>query len=198
MKSRRMAGSRRGSRITISSVFLVFFTGCSLMQPNSYLDTEMDFGTIKTVAVMPFGNLSGDRSASVRVRDVFVTKLLATYGVYVLPTGEVVDGISRIGVVDSTNPAPEEVVKLAAKIKANAVITGTLREYGEVRSGQTSANVISLSVQLMEAETGKIVWSASATRGGVSILDRLFGGGGGQAMNHITEKAVDDVINQLF
>jgi hypothetical protein len=34
-------------------------------------------------------------------------------------------------------------------------------------------------------------------KGGISLWDRLFGGGG-QPMNKITEKAVNDLINKLF
>jgi hypothetical protein len=94
-------------------------------------------------------------------------------------------------------PSPEEVVKLAGLIKVSAVVSGVLREYGEVRSGTSSANAISISLQMMEGQTGKVVWTASSTKGGISIWDRLFGGGG-RPMNNITEKAVDDVINKLF
>ncbi len=52
-------------------------------------------------------------------------------------------------------------------------------------------------MQMMEAQTGRVVWSASSTRGGVTMSDRLFGGGG-EPMNIVTEKAVDDVIRKLF
>ena len=187
----------RGRCMAVLPLLLVSCTSCALVLRDTYHDPDMDFGLIKVVAVMPFDNLTGDRSAAVRVRDVFVTKLLATYGVYVIPTGEVVNAISQLGVVTPTNPTPEEVVKLAAKLKAEAVITGTLREYGEVRSGQTSANVISVSLQMMEAQTGKVVWTASSTQGGVDIFDRLFGGGG-RPMNNITGTAVDDLIDELF
>jgi hypothetical protein len=82
-------------------------------------------------------------------------------------------------------------------VKADAVITGVVREYGEVRSGTTAANVVSLSLQMIEAQTGKIVWSASSTQGGVGLKERLLGGGG-EPLNDCTEKAVKDVINQLF
>jgi len=82
-------------------------------------------------------------------------------------------------------------------VKADTVITGTLREYGEVRSGTSSANLISLSLQMLEAQTGKVVWSASSTKGGVSTSDRLLGGGG-EPMNKVTEKAIDDLIDKMF
>ena len=50
---------------------------------------------------------------------------------------------------------------------------------------------------MIEARTGKVVWTASSTKGGVSALDRLFGGGG-KPMNDVTEKAVNDILNKFF
>jgi hypothetical protein len=162
-----------------------------------YRDPNMDFGTIQTIAVLPFVSLARDNVVAERVRDVFINKLLSTGGVYVLPVGEVARGVVRTEIISPATPSAEEVVKLASIIKAQAVITGVLKEYGEVRSGASSANVISLSLQMMEIQTGRVVWSASATKGGITIWDRLFGGGG-QPMNRITEKAVNDLINKLF
>ncbi len=162
-----------------------------------YKDPNMDFGQIQVVAVMPFANLSRDNIAGERVRDVFMTMLLATGGVYVVPPGEVARAIVRTGPANPFSPTAEEAVKIAAMLKADAVITGTVREYGEVRSGTTAANAISLSLMMMESQTGKVVWTASSTRGGVGAKDRLLGGGG-DPMNAVTEKAVDDLINKLF
>ena len=87
--------------------------------------------------------------------------------------------------------------KLAAALKTQAIITGVVREYGEVRTGSSAANLISVSVQIMEAQTGRTVWTASSTKGGIGALDRLFGGGG-RPMNDVTRDAVDDLIVQLF
>jgi hypothetical protein len=135
--------------------------------------------------------------AGERVRDVFINKLLATGAVYVLPIGEVARGIARTEVQNPAAPSQEEVVKLSGIIKVQAVITGVVKEYGEVRSGTSSANIISVSLQMMEGTTGKVVWTASTTKGGITIWDRLFGGGG-RPMNDITDKAIDDLINKLF
>ena len=157
----------------------------------------MDFGSIQTIAVMPFLNLSKETMAGERVRDVFINKLLATGAVYVLPIGEVARGIARTEVQNPAAPSQEEVVKLSGIIKVQAVITGVVKEYGEVRSGTSSANIISVSLQMMEGTTGKVVWTASTTKGGISIWDRLFGGGG-RPVNDITDKAIDDLINKLF
>jgi len=182
----------------LALLFLLVSTGCATHSTRVvYRDRNMDFGSIQNVAVMPFTNLTRESAAGERVRDVFMTMLQATGGVYVVPPGEVARGISRINLERPTAPTSEEVQKFAKIITADAVINGTLKEYGEVRSGTTSANVISLSLQLMEGQTGRVVWSASSTKGGITTTDRLFGGGG-EPMNVVTQKAVDDLLGKLF
>jgi len=162
-----------------------------------YRDPNMDFGAIQTVGVLPFQNLSRDNLAAERVRDVFINGLLSTGAVYVVPVGEVARGVARAEIQSPTAPSPEEVIKLAGVLKAQAIITGAVREYGDVRSGSSSANVISVSAQMLEAQTGKVVWTATSTRGGVDVWDRLFGGGG-RPMNDVTRDAVNDLIVRLF
>lgn len=184
------------SRIFIGFV-VISLVACATTPTEIYRDSNMDFGAIQSIAVMPFVSLARDNIAAERVRDVFINDLLATGAVYVVPVGEVARGVSRSEIPNPAAPSPEEVLKLSNIIKVQAVITGVLKEYGEVRSGTTAANVISVSLQMMEAQTGKVVWSASTTRGGISVWDRLFGGGG-QPMDKVTRKAVEDLINKLF
>jgi hypothetical protein len=57
--------------------------------------------------------------------------------------------------------------------------------------------VISVSLRLIERTSGQVVWSASSTKGGISIWDRLLGGGG-KPMNTVTEKAINDLLDKLF
>jgi len=165
--------------------------------PTNYHDPEMDFASLRTVAVMPFQNLTRDQMAGQRVTDTFATSLLSTGAVYVLPSGEVGRAISRAGIADPSAPSMEEIAKLAGFIKVDALITGVVNEYGEVRSGTASANVISVSTQMIELQTQKIVWAASTSQGGITIWDRLLGSGG-EPMNDVTRAAVDDLIDKLF
>jgi len=185
----------KGFRLLLCSMLIVL-GGCAA-SGDVYHDANMDFGAIQTIAVLPFSNLTRDNLAADRVRDVFIYKLLSTGAVYVLPAGEVARGVTAVEIQNAFSPSPEEVVKLGSIIKCQAVITGVVKEYGEVRSGTTADNVISLSLQMMETQTGKVVWTASTTKGGITTWDRLFGGGG-QAMNDVTEKAVNDLVNKLF
>jgi polysaccharide biosynthesis protein PelC len=185
------------ARHLIVAGILISVLACAGGGGDKFRNPNMDFGSIQTVAVLPLANLSKDQMAGERVRDVFVTALLASGGIYVLPAGEVAKGIGLAGLANPFAPSSAEVMKLAPLIKANAVITGVLREYGELRSGNSTANVISLSLQMMDAQTGQVIWSASTTKGGIGIKDRLLGGGG-EPLNNITEKAIRDLINQLY
>ena len=186
----------RISRIGPAVALLAALAACA-SSGHKYQDRSMDFGAVKTVAVMPFANLSRETQAADRVRDVFANALLATEAVYVLPTGEVSRAMGRIGIPNPTAPSLEEVVKLGTALKAEAILTGVVKEYGEVRSGQASGNAISLSLQMQETATGKVVWSGTSTKGGVTFSDRMFGGGG-EPLNIITEQAIDDLLNKLF
>jgi hypothetical protein len=170
---------------------------CEAQVSDVFRDPRMDFGSIQTVAVVPFGNLARDQVVAERVRDVFISRLLATQSVYVLPVGEVARGITKLEIQNATAPTPEEVVKLGALLKVDAVITGVVREYGEVRSGTSTANIISMSIQLVETGTGRIVWSASSTKGKISFWNRLIGGGG-EPLNKVTEQAVDALFEKLL
>lgn len=179
------------------SVFPITVSAAAAQVADVFRDPRMDFGSIQTVAVMPFTNLARDAVVSERVRDVFISRLLATQAVYVLPVGEVARGIAGTGIQNPSAPTPEDVVKLGAFLKVDAVITGVVREYGEVRSGTSTANIISMSIQLIETGTGRIVWSASSTKGKISFWNRLIGGGG-EPLNKVTEKAIDALLDKLL
>jgi hypothetical protein len=190
---------KRFSRILLFLVLVLSSASCasSLGQRQYYFNPNMDFRAIKTAAVMPFDNMTREQLAADRVRDVFTNMLLSSSDIYVVPPGEVSRGILITGIANPVIPSPEEVIKLAAVIKVDVIITGAVKEYGEVRSGTSSANLISVSLQMIEAATGKIIWSASTTKGGITTWDRLFGGGG-EPMNDITEEAVKDIIGKIL
>jgi hypothetical protein len=184
--------------VGMTLLFLLVSAGCATSSSKVvFRDPNMDFGSLQSVAVMPFTNLTRETVAGERIRDVFMTMLQATGGVYVIPPGEVGRGIARLNLERPASPTPEEVTKFAKIVNVDALFTGAVTEYGEVRSGSSTANVVSISVQLMEAQTGRVVWSAASTEGGVTTTDRLFGGGG-EPMNATTQKAVDDLLEKLF
>ena len=189
---------RRSAWTRVAGLAVVLLlASCSRVTTSVYRDGNMDFGAIQTVGVMPFQNLTRDSLASERVRDVFINRLLSTGAFYILPVGEVARAATRLELQSAGTPTAEEAVKLGGVLKTEAIITGVVQEYAEVRSGSSTANVVSISVQMLECQTGRIVWTATSTKGGITVWDRLFGGGG-QPVNDVTQDAVNDVITKLF
>jgi len=186
-------------RSGIAWVLLALAAGCAAKHATeaTYHAPTMDFSLVRTVAVMPFANMSTTQTADERVRDVFMTMLQATGQIYVLPMGEVQRGLSRVEMANPTAPSDQDVVALSKVLSCDAVITGSVLEYGEARSGSATASYISVSVQMLEAGSGKLVWSAQSTKGGITAADRMFGGGG-QPMNVVTVDAVGQLLDQLF
>ena len=82
---------------------------CTAQVTDVYRDPNMDFGSIQTVAVLPFANLARDQVVAERVRDVFINRLLASGAVYVLPVGEVARGLGKLEIQTPSAPTPEEV-----------------------------------------------------------------------------------------
>jgi hypothetical protein len=184
--------------LTRSAPLLVALALASCGKHRTYHNANMDFATVRTVAVLPLWNLSKDPQGADRVRDVLANALLATNAVYVVPTGEVARAVSRTGVASAVTPAADEVVKLCGMLKCDAVITGVLKEYGEVRTSSATSNIVALSLQMQDAATGKVVWSGSSSKGGIGWGDRLLGAVGGRPVNEVTEQVVDDLLDQLF
>jgi TolB-like protein len=179
----------------VTSFLLILVAGCAT--DDVYFEPNMDFGSLQTVAVLPFTNLTGADEAAERVRDTFMGMLLATGALYVLPPGEVARGISKLGRFPAEGPTTEQIKQLSTILDVEGVFTGVVREYGSVRSGSTTANIVSVSLQLIDVSSGIVVWSASSTKGGVGILDRLIGGGG-EPMDTVTVKAINDLLDKLF
>ena len=187
-----------GREVAIGLFALIALAGCATGSgQTTFHDPNMDFSLVRSVAVLPFANLTTTGKAEERVRDVFMTMLQATDAAYVLPPGEVARGISRTSLPNPTAPTADEVVRLAKNLDVDVVVTGSVLEYGEVRSASATANVVSVSVRMMEGQTGKVIWSAASTRGGIGAGKRIFGGGG-EPMNVVTAKAVEDLLDKLF
>ena len=199
-KENRMHPKRPVERLKPGLLLLAFLLLLSCVNrpvPSNFHDPEMDFSALRTVAVMPLSNLTRDQLAGDRVRDTFINSLMATGVLYVVPPGEVARGIARANITTPAMPSKEDIARIAAVLQADALLTGVVREYGEVRSGAASANVVSVGMQMFEAKTQRVVWTAASTRGGITVGDRLLGSGG-RPMNEVTQAAVNDLISKLL
>ncbi len=179
------------------TVLLLTGLGCaSSIQPTEFTNPDVDFGFIERVAVLPFENLSNDQQAGFRATRLMITELLASGAVDVVEPGEVEGALAKIRGRPS-QPSIEEIVGLGQSLEVQAVIMGTVAQSEILRSGAVAIPAVTLDAQMVETETGAIVWAATNTEKGGSASARFLGSGG-QPISVTTRKCVQTLLESLL
>ncbi len=167
----------RRMMLTLSGVFLLI-TSCS--GPRAYLNPEADMGFYQRIGVATFESLSEDSKAGQKLQRVFLTELLKSGDFDVVPQGQ----FDRIESDVRTKqalvwPAPLDsaaLSEIARQTGAQGVIIGTVRDFRMERVGQEEFPLVSFSLKLVDAPTGRVVWDVSVgERGGPKFPVFSFG-----------------------
>jgi PBP1b-binding outer membrane lipoprotein LpoB len=165
-------------KIALVNVVLIFFyiSGCSRDNYATYHKSQdIDFSFVKKVAVMPLENLTDEKSAGDIVRQLTISELLASGLVDVEVPGEVFSAVNDLGIKNLTSLTNQQIIAIGKYLKVQAVIMGSVQEYGHVRFGSISAPEVTISLFMADTGTGDIIWSVTKTRGGASFMTRHFG-----------------------
>jgi TolB-like protein len=160
------------------------------MHPN------MDLGAVRRVAVLPFENLTQERSAAEKVQKIFLTELLSLETFEVVEPGLVTQYLrtNRIDSVEALGPA--ELKRLGEALKAQGIFIGSVVDFAETRTGQTPSAEVTIQLRLVETQSGVTVWSASRTRSGATASARLFGIGG-QSLTEAARQLIHEELSTL-
>lgn len=161
--------------IIIIVVALFIIPGCRSGVPVYHLSEDIDFSFYKKVAVMPFDNLTNEKYADQIVRQLVISEILASGFLDVVFPGEVQKVINELDIKSVSSLSKQQITALGKALNVEAIITGSVEEYGEVKMGNISAPQVTVSLMMADAGTGSIVWSITKTRGGASFFARHFG-----------------------
>lgn len=139
---------------------------------NSFMRKDASLAHIQTVAVLPLENLGG--AGAPRVREFAMTQVLATGMFDVVDKGRV-DSVLREEAIDPGTPIdPTTLRRLGQRLQTQAFFLGSVQEVTETR-GNASFQEITMTLRLVDSETGTLLWQASGRGSGYSLADRLFG-----------------------
>ncbi len=175
---------------------LVGFLGCR-GRTLAYIHPNADLSFIKKLAVMPFINLTEDQFAGRKVREVLVAELLLTGALDVVEPGEVNRALTEKKIDSVGSLTAEQIQVIGRALGAQALILGTVEEFGDVRSGSLSAPLVTIGLRMIDVESGTIIWSVNHSRGGIGTMTRLFGIGEG-TISEVTTRVVREAIDTLF
>ncbi len=175
-------------------IVILFLGPSHVYSKEVFVNQSFDFGTIKKVIVLPFVNLTEDRSAGDVIRYLVVSELQEL--VETVFVGDVDRVLKRMNVSDVRELAAEQIKEICKELKADAVITGVVYKYGEARSGNISYPEVVITINMVEPEGGSIVWSVTERKSGGSFLAKHFGLGI-RTLNELAIEAVKDAIKTL-
>lgn len=150
--------------------------GCSGKQHlESFNRANIDIGYVKTIAVLPFANNSQDEFAPERVRNITITQILADELFDIVDKG-VVDSHLRDEAIQPDQPLnKQDLNRIGQRLNVQAVLLGTIDIAKDERRGAVSFPELSVTLRLLEVESGLIIWQASGNENGDSTWRRLFG-----------------------
>jgi len=155
----------------VLSGMLLFLSGCgsgSITQ--SFLRENASLGHIQTVAVLPF---EGGGNAP-RIREFTMTQVLASGLFDVVDKGRVDNLLQQEAIAEAAPLDAATIRRLGQRLKVQAFILGSVKQEVESR-GSASFPEITMTLRLIDSETGTLLWQASGRGSGYSVADRLFG-----------------------
>ena len=174
---------------------LLLVTACRTTQ-TKYMHKNADLGAIGKVAVLPFENLTQERSAAEKVQKIFYLELLSLDVFEVAEPGHVTKVLRTSGApLDALGEA--EYQKIGKELGVDGMFVGTVVDYAELRMGSTPTPDVTIQLRLIDAHSGATVWSAGLTRSGASAGTRLFGIGG-ESLTEAARRVMQSELNTLL
>lgn len=167
------------------------------MGPTKFTNPKIDFSFVEKVAVLPFENYSNDTAAAARVTRLMVTELLATGAVDVVEPGEVNAATVKFGANRSQRPSTEQIVELGKTLGVQAVLAGAVLQSEVLRSGSAGVPTVTVDAQLIETESGAIIWAGTHTEKGSVASARLLGNEG-EPLSVTTRRCVQKLVETLL
>jgi len=188
------------SRIRVPALLLggLLAAGCASASHGAvYVHPNADFSLYQRVAVLPLANLTTDRFAGERVREILCMEL-SMLGLFdTVDVGEV-NRVMRVrDLADAANIGPEMIAALGSDLKAQGLLFGSVLEYRAQQTGSITSPEVGLSLRLVDVETGMVVWSVGDARRGLSVWTRLFGVGE-KSHTEVARDLVRDLLQQLL
>jgi hypothetical protein len=171
--------------------------GCS-PRATTFVHPEVDFGRIRRCAILPFQNLSTDRSAGTRVEALFLTELLrAGNGLTLVEPGETVAALRELRFDPAAPLSPAQIVALGKRLGTEGIFTGTVMDCGPEALGRNRVYVVTAEFGLLETETGVVVWKCEVHGSGSSVWRKLFGGDSA-SLYAVSRDVVRKALGSLF
>jgi hypothetical protein len=199
-----MINKDENKKQTALSAGLVLFTLCCLLffshgcagSPKHYMRPDFAISSVKRVAILPLENYTSDTYAGERIRRMIITEILSR-GIDVIEPGEVTKSLTDLKVKSLGALPLKEAQNLQKTLGVEAVIMGSVDSFRISTGISVSYPEVSIQLVLLDANSGRIVWSVWHTSGGAGFWTRHFGTEG-MSLSEAAKKVVKETVDTLF
>ena len=176
--------------------FLIIVSGCVSGNPKYYVRQQVDYKSIKRIAVLPFETLTSDEFAGEKIRQSVITELLSK-GIDVIEPGEVTRTLVELKIRSLGSIKTADIQNIAKTLGVEALMMGSVEAYGISKGISVTYPEVTIHLKLVEASSGNTIWSVCHTSGGASFWTRHFGAEG-ISLSEAASKVVKEAIDTLF
>ncbi len=171
-------------------ILTALMTGCASQKSNDY--SAIRESKPRSIVVLPPLNLSPDVRATYSMLAT-VTRPLAELGYYVFPVALVdqtfrENGLTEPGEMHNASPA-----KIAEIFGADAILYIKINEYGASYRVVSSDVIVSASAELVDARSGRMLWSGSAKASNSENKDSSGNGVVGLLVSALIQQVVNNI-----
>ena len=145
--------------------------GSSNVWPRVYRSRMLDSIKIHRIGVLPLDNWSANREAGRILLNLLILRLANKELSNVTEPADLREIMIAEGIRSFDELDPNQIKKLQEKLNTRLFVGGTIYKYSEGLGayGATSPEV-EINLTMLDAETGRIVWSSNHTRKGQSYM----------------------------
>jgi len=175
---------------------MIMMNGCSTGNMKQYIRPGTDIGSIKTIAVLPFHNYTTEKYAGENIRNKVSIELLSR-GFDIIEPGEIDMTLNELKIRSLDSLRSEDIQNIGSMVQADAVITGSVEEFGMSTGITVSYPEVSVYLMMFDTPSGKVIWSLWHTTGGASFWTRHFGAEGNTLYN-AAARVIREAFDKLF
>lgn len=151
---------------------------------------------LERVALLPLENLATRPEAGDLVTRVVYGTMSQGARCEMVEHGDVEAAMRDLRVRTSGMLTTEQAVRLATRLEARYLLTGTILECGTVRTPEGEVPSVGLTLRMLDGTTGRVTWNAMRVRTG-DDHETLFGWGREVSLERLTQRALEDMLRRF-
>ena len=176
--------------------FTIIIVGCGHKYLSARAAAETDLTSIKTVAVLPFENLTKFYQAGAIVPDLLATELYISRRFEVMERAEAVAICAEMGIKIPQDIDPEYARVLGEKLGVDGVFIGSVSEYWYRVYREEDKEVepaVGINARLVSVASGEVIWAASVTRSSYDLFLSQK-----DPLNRVAQLAIREMLESLL